>query len=150
MAIKQPKPVSLSRAAYICLMAAFSPQKFSQFEREFDSDLETRPNAAVSERIEVVRRGYREAGIWMLSALACGILVGLFLRSIVGPVLLGAAIAAIFGTVILLWTTLALQGWTVQSFSDTTLTERVNRWLFRFLYAVGTALLVSAAIWQIA
>ncbi|RWD35574.1 hypothetical protein [Mesorhizobium sp.] len=143
MAIKQPKPISLSRAVYICLVAAFAPEKFNRLEKEFDADLGSRADAPAAERIEVVRRGYRTAGTWMLGALVCGILIGLLLRSIFGPVTIGSAIVAVSGTVILLWTTLALQGWTVQTYSDTTLTERVNRWLFRFLYAVGTALRFS-------
>jgi hypothetical protein len=141
MALKQPKRLTPRLAIYACWLAVFAPTKFERFREEFDADLDGRPN---DERrgVDKVRQGYWEASIWMMWALGSGVLVGLILRTLNGQAPLGAASIAICGTAILLWATLAFQGWSVQSFSDTTLTERVNRWLYRFLYALGTCLLV--------
>ncbi|ESY56607.1 hypothetical protein X744_06005 [Mesorhizobium sp. LNJC372A00] len=59
------------------------------------------------------------------------------------------AVAASLGTAILLWATLALKGWEIQTWSGVTLTERVNLWWFRGLYWIGTVLVVMAAIWGV-
>ena len=44
--------------------------------------------------------------------------------------------------ILLLWGTLFVGGWDIQSWGGVTLTERVNRWLFRFMYCIGTAAVV--------
>lgn len=53
------------------------------------------------------------------------------------------------GTAILLWATLALQGWSIQSMKGHTLTERVNQWIFRTLYALGTLLISLGSTWAV-
>ena len=55
---------------------------------------------------------------------------------------------AVVGTGVLLWATLAMKGWDIQTIDGVTLTERVNSWIFRILYWLGTALLVAAAAWD--
>ena len=49
---------------------------------------------------------------------------------------------------ILLGATLSILGWEIQSYKGRTLPERVNRWLYRSLYVLGTFLLVLALSWQ--
>ncbi|RJT27769.1 hypothetical protein D3227_35645 [Mesorhizobium waimense] len=146
MALKQPKRLPPGLAIYACWLVVTAPDKFERLRKEIDPDLDGRPNDD-RRGVDKVRQGYREASIWMMWALGSGVLVGLVVRTLKGQAPLGAASVAICGTAILLWATLAFQGWSIQSFSDTTLTERVNRWLF--LYALGTCLLVSAAVWQL-
>jgi len=60
----------------------------------------------------------------------------------------GALITAsqVFGAGLLLSGTLFVRGWEIQSWSGVTLTERVNQWIYRFLYCTGTAVL----IWSLA
>lgn len=53
----------------------------------------------------------------------------------------------IAGTCLLLWGTLFVRGWNIQTYGGVTLTERVNQWLYRTLYCVGTAVLVSSLAW---
>jgi hypothetical protein len=53
----------------------------------------------------------------------------------------------IAGTCLLLWGTLFVRGWDIQSFGGVTLSERVNQWLYRSLYCTGTAALVSSLSW---
>jgi hypothetical protein len=50
----------------------------------------------------------------------------------------------IAGTGLLLWATLFVRGWEIQSWGGNTLGERVNRWLYRALSFVGTLILVFA------
>jgi hypothetical protein len=148
MALKEPKRLSPGATVRVCWLAIIAPDKFEEFERKFDLDLNDRPDDK-RRRLDFVRRGYWEAMIWMITALVIGGVIGIILRSLGGPAPFAAALIAICGTAILLWATLSFQGWPIQSYSDTTLTERVNRWLYRFLYALGTCLLVSAAVWQL-
>ena len=44
----------------------------------------------------------------------------------------------------MLWGTLFVRGWEIQTYSGVTLVERVNRWLYRALYCSGTALIVAS------
>jgi hypothetical protein len=48
---------------------------------------------------------------------------------------------------VLLWATLFLRGWDIQSIGGVTLTERVNQWWFRAAYWVGTAALAVSMTW---
>ena len=42
----------------------------------------------------------------------------------------------------LLWATLAKAGWNIQTMNGDTIPELVNEWVFRFLYVIGSFLLV--------
>ena len=46
------------------------------------------------------------------------------------------------GIAVLLWATLAKVGWDVQTMNGNTIPELVNEWVFRFLYVIGSFLLV--------
>ncbi|MCB2071684.1 MAG: hypothetical protein KDF67_19690, partial [Ottowia sp.] len=48
----------------------------------------------------------------------------------------------IVGAGMLLWGTLFVRGWEIETWSGVSLTERVNQWLYRTLCCVGTALVV--------
>ena len=50
----------------------------------------------------------------------------------------------IFGVTVLLWATLFVRGWDIQTLGGVTLTERVNRWIYRLLYCLGTAAIVAS------
>ena len=46
------------------------------------------------------------------------------------------------GIAVLLWATLAKVGWDIQTMNGNTIPELVNEWVFRFLYFIGSFLLV--------
>ena len=48
----------------------------------------------------------------------------------------------VVGASLLLWATLFVRGFEIQTYAGVTLTERVNQWLYRFMYCVGTLLIV--------
>lgn len=52
----------------------------------------------------------------------------------------------IFGATIVLWATLFVRGWEIQTIGGITLTERVNRWIYRLLYCSGTAAIVASLV----
>ena len=58
-----------------------------------------------------------------------------------------AALQVIAGA-ILLWATLSYLGWEIQTYKSETLGEKVNRWIFRGNYCVGTAVLVCSLLWS--
>ena len=55
----------------------------------------------------------------------------------------------VVGASLLLWATLFVRGFEIQTNAGVTLTERVNQWLYRFLYCVGTALIVYSLAFQL-
>lgn len=81
--------------------------------------------------------------------MALGFAVGTILGASAGTQLKLAIGIVVVGTTILMWATLALQGWSIQSFKGTTLSERLNQRIFRTLYFVGTALISAGSIWSL-
>ena len=110
------------------------PSKFDALEREDSKKLETAPNDD-SHPVQHVRQGLFESLIWVIASGTIGYVFGIVLCKVVGAMLL-------------LWATLAVRGWQIQTFSGTTLTERVNQWIYRFLYCLGTALVVLTLGWS--
>ncbi|MCT7377396.1 hypothetical protein [Chelativorans salis] len=147
MALKQPTPVSLFKAVKLCFLALFSPGLFDAIEQEDMKALETQPDALEPYRINAVRKALGGAFLWGATAALVGLVTGWLAARLVGPSDTVVTVFAVTGAAILLWATLATKGWEIQTFSNVTLTERVNRWIFRGLYSIGTALLVVAASW---
>ncbi|MDH5180586.1 MAG: hypothetical protein OEZ39_12060 [Gammaproteobacteria bacterium] len=88
---------------------------------------------------------------WLLTevAVACGIVFGFILQSSVGAASSRTVLLLqLIGASIILAATLALLGWDIQSMEGDTLPERVNQWLFRFQYWVGTFLFVLSVVWS--
>jgi hypothetical protein len=92
-----------------------------------------------------VRRAVWESLLWVLCSLASGYALGRLLRVLCGPstqVLVHTL--QVLGATLLLWGTLFVRGWDIQTFGGVTLTERVNRWIYRLLYCIGTAVAVAS------
>lgn len=54
----------------------------------------------------------------------------------------------IIGACLLLWGTLFVRGWEIQTYKGVTLTERVNQWIYRTMYCLGTAIIVCSIVWS--
>lgn len=54
------------------------------------------------------------------------------------------------GVLVLLWATLAKQGWNIQTINGESLPELVNDCIYRSLYVFGSWLLVISALWPTA
>ncbi|MDY6961541.1 MAG: hypothetical protein V7774_09665 [Pseudorhizobium pelagicum] len=150
MAVNTPNPSSLARKIALVWMAIVDPAQF-EAEEDLDNALlnKRNPEPEIS-RLHVVRRAFAEALLWCFSALVLGTAVGVGALVVLGPNSRLTLAIVVLGTVILLYATLALQGWNIQSFGGVTLTEQLNRWVFRCLYCLGTFLIVVGSAWSVA
>jgi hypothetical protein len=149
MVLKTPTPVSFPRAVWLCWLAITAPAKFDAEERLDSELLNKQPYQEPMPRIFVLRRALGESLLSAITSAITGGVFGLVAAWFSGPQGTTVTALAVFGTGILLWGTLAVRGWDIQTFNSASLTERVNRWLFRFLYRVGTASIVMAATWGV-
>lgn len=147
MALKQPTPVTLLRAIYLCAVAILSPPRFDEMERKDSEALEVQPNAYPSYRVLFLRRALSSSFLLVVTAGGTGLIFGVLSGRYFGRSEFWITILQVVGAMILLWATLAVRGWDVQTFSGNTLTERVNQWIYRFLYCIGTSLLVMSIGW---
>jgi predicted MFS family arabinose efflux permease len=109
---------------------------------------ESLPLASDEHRAYAVRRAFWQSLALVLMSALLGYLAGVALGSALGCAP-GWAIKGlqIVGAGILLWATLFVRGWEIQSYRGVTLTERVNRWIYRSMYCKGTVVLVASLSW---
>ena len=145
------------------VLAVFRPQAFIDYATLHDSakskeayggrdltpqEIEYSRNLA-AERLRSLRASLGWG--WLLTALAVasGLVVGCIMQSQFGAASPRVvALLQLVGASIILAATLALLGWEIQSMKGNTLPERVNQWLFRFQYWVGTFLFVLSVAWS--
>ena len=149
MADTRATPVSFFRAVRLCLLLIFVPARFIEAEEE---DSRSRANytghSAQTHRAYIVRRAFAVSFLLVLTFGVFGYISGVLLGSARGC----AASSTISwlqlaGACLLLWGTLFVRGWEIQSYSGVQFTERVNQWLYRSLYCVGTAVVVCSLAW---
>src|SRR3989338_1961929 len=147
MGKKIAKKLSFFHACYICILAAFRPSLLEQIEKQDNEEIRTAPEDNEPRLRTLNRSLWSSAGLILLFG-AIGVGTGSLLRCVVGaPSSQTSTILQIFGALLLLWGTLFVRGFEVQSFSCVTLTERVNQWLYRGLYCIGTALVICSMAW---
>jgi hypothetical protein len=149
MADIRPTKISILRAFYLCILLIIAPKKFlreevkdNQARKNFSGQAEREPSAMI------VRRAF---GISLLLVLLSG-LIGYGLGFMAGHILGCVSnkittILLILGALALLWGTLFVRGWEIQTYCGVTLTERANQWLYRALYCFGTAIIVFSLVW---
>jgi hypothetical protein len=139
--------VGLMRALQLCGFGAFCPQKLIEAE---GADQEVRkglsqPPPTHEPTAFKVRRALWTSLVWVLCSIGAGYLAGKALGAVSGAATANFANGLqIVGATILLWATLFVRGWDIQSIGGVTLTERVNRWIYRLLYCLGTAAVVAS------
>ncbi len=141
--------VCFVRATYLCLLAIFRPEKLV---KEEEKDNEARKNflpplATPEQRAFVISRAFWSSLLLMITSLAIGYIVGRVIDKLLGsvPKILITSLQ-IIGAMILLWGTLFVRGWEIQSYGGVTLSERVNRWIYRALYCIGTAIIICSLV----
>ncbi|RUW85198.1 hypothetical protein [Mesorhizobium sp. M1E.F.Ca.ET.063.01.1.1] len=149
MASTTPTPASPWRILKLCWLAVFAPAHFEELERQDKIVLDSYKQPTPILGIQSVRQAFGYSAVWGASAAIVGALLGWATAWLLEPGSFALAFAASLGTGILLWATLALKGWDIQTWGGVSLTERVNRWWFRGLYWIGTMLVVMAAIWGV-
>ena len=144
MADTRPTPASVGRALRLCAVLLLAPNRIEDEERKDDELRKTlAPSPQAPHRARIVQRAFFSSlGLVLTSALvgyALGSSMGALGRCVPPSTVAWLQMA---GASVLLWGTLFIRGWEVQSWGGATLTERVNQWIYRALYCVGTALVV--------
>lgn len=144
MANTTPTPFTFCRAVKLVALLLLRPSCFLELQAEDNAVLNEVKNPTRVEAALVVRRALFASLLLVIASAAAGYVLGA----------LGARVACarpetvawlqIVGTSLLLWGTLFIRGWEIQTHGGITLTERVNQWIYRGLYCVGTAVLVSS------
>jgi hypothetical protein len=149
-----PTPVSFWGAVRLCVLLLCFPERFQAAE-EADNEALRRASHSGSQpptrpRSSTIRHALIYSGGLVLISATFGFLAGALLGNYLfcgTPKFI--MWLQIVGTCLLLWGTLFVRGWEIQTYGGVTLTERVNQWLYRSLYCAGTAVLVSSLAWTV-
>ena len=144
MADSRPTPLSFWRALSLCALLLFSPKRFiADQEKDNAARNNYTDKYEPPHRATVVRAALAKSlGLVILSGavgLAAGVLMDTLSRCATPQTV---AWLQVIGACTLLWGTLFIRGWEVLTYSGVSFTERVNQWLYRGLYCVGTAVTV--------
>jgi hypothetical protein len=139
--------IGFARAIKLCAFAAFYPQKLVEEEQTYKKERKCLQQSSPPEQ----PRAYRVTrALWgSLALVLCSIAAGYLGGKVLGTVNCMATASMvrglqITGATILLWATLFVRGWDIQTWGGETPTERVNRWLYRSLHCIGTAIIVAS------
>jgi hypothetical protein len=134
-------------AVAACFLALVSPVRFLRFQERTTRGLGI-PAAADETSAFAVRRAFWLALLLVAVAAGIGAAVGRLGGHVFGLASAHAILTLqIVGASVLLWGTLFVRGWEIQTGHGETLIERVNQWLYRLLYCAGTGLLVASLTW---
>ena len=139
--------VSLARAVHLCLLVVFRPRKLVDEQKADDEARKnfSQPPPPAEHSAFLVRRAFWSSLLLVLSSCTVGYGAGLVIDGLFKCVTETAIRFLQFsGAMLLLWATLFVRGWEIQTHGGVTLTERVNRWLYRALCCVGTALIICS------
>lgn len=149
------KPVvslSLWEKCKILFYAIARPTRFTEAEIRHNDEVNRillgRKPIDEPSKIHYIRSAQFQAFCICLGSTLSGAGIGIAMAKAMTGTAAATAII-VTGTARLLWATLAFQGWSVQSGDGQTLTERVNQWLFRALYAVGTFFISLGSTWAV-
>ena len=148
MANTRPTPVGFVKAACLVWLLLTKPKRFLELQADDSKVLSAVANPEKEEGALVVRRAFFKSFLLVLTSGAVGYVAG-----IAFGVAAGCASSnliswlQIAGASLLLWGTLFIRGWEIQTYGGVTFTERVNQWIYRTLYCAGTAVLVCSLAW---
>jgi len=147
MGQKKPTKVTFFQAVKLCFLAVFSPSRLIELEKEDSIKLNSAENDT-EHRVMKVHNAFLASLLLIVIFSALGIVVGRALNYFYGaPASAVLNILQISGAGLLLWGTLFVRGFEIQSYACVTLSERVNQWLYRALYCVGTSLIICSLSW---
>ena len=135
------------RALVLCAFAAFAPTKLVEAQLADEEAQKRLPQSSPSTSPTAFKltRGLWVSLAWVLGSMTVDYLSGKALGWVSSPTPTRLVLALqIFGATVLLWATLFVRGWDIQTLGGVTLTERVNRWIYRLLYCLGTAAIVAS------
>lgn len=130
---------------YLCGLAVVRPSRLEILEKEDAATLQDAPDKS---RARSVNHAF-----WMSLGLIAlfgvlGVAIGLVLKGFRGaPSSVTVIVLQAIGAGLLLWGTLFVRGFEIQSYSCATLGERVNQWLYRAMYCIGTTVIICSLVW---
>lgn len=139
--------INFWRAIYLILIAVVAPNKFIKKQEEDDEKRKnfSQPPPPREHNIILVRRAFWSSLLLVVASGLFGYNLGCIVDCFLGCVeKIVVNILQIIGGLLLLWATLFIRGWDIQTYGGVTLAERVNRWIFRTLYCIGTAIIISS------
>ena len=149
MADTRPTEVGFFGAVRLCWLLLVSPRRFLEVQAE-----DNRVRSSYTDRVDrepsayIVRRAFLYSLLLVLGSGAIGYGIGAALGAKVTCAETGYIVwLQIAGAGFLLWGTLFIRGWEIQTYAGLTFTERVNQWIYRFLYCAGTAVIVCSLAW---
>ncbi len=150
MADTRPTKLGLFYKVYLCFLAVFYPKQLIEEEKK---DTERRKSFSGQDEREhsaiiICRAFWSSLGLILIFefiGVICGIL---FYWKFNKPSSTSIIVFQTIGASLLLWGTLFVRGWQIQTFCGVTLSERVNLWIYRSLYCIGTSILISSIVWS--
>lgn len=145
MADTRRTPISPWRAAKLSFYCVVLPQRLAAEESADNEMRKLLPDETPEHRAYAVRRAFWRSSALVALSVGVGLLGAQFLLyyqyAVNDTVIQYLQIA---GGGLLLWGTLFVRGWDIQTIGGVSLTERVNQWLYRALYCAGTCILTLA------
>ena len=131
--------ISFLRGVWLCALLLLSPDQFQKAQKEDNDKLNAMDADAEEEvRHKVVRRAFVSSFFLVLVFAVVGYFAALLAIQL--EICASAKLVAwlqVAGACTLLWGTLFVRDWEIQTTGGETLTERVNHWLYRALYCLG-------------
>jgi len=139
--------IGFLRALQLWAFGIFYPHKLVEAEHHDEKVRQSfsQPPPPPEPRALKLRRAFWTSLVLVLCSIVAGYSVGKVVCAVNGLAtsrLVGGL--QIVGATLLLWATLFVRGWDIQSIGGVTLTERLNQWIYRFLYCLGTAVVVAS------
>ncbi len=140
--------IGFFRAVRLCGVVLFVPARMQDLEKQDDAARKELPPEESTHRVYRVRHAFWTSMLLVVASLFTGFLLGRLSASLFDkPTQTTVILLQIIGASLLLWGTIFVRGWEIQTIGGVTLTERVNQWLYRGLYCIGTAVVVWSLAW---
>lgn len=126
---RRATPIGPFRAVWLCAIIVLHPARFEPLEIEDEAAHAALTPALTPSRAVLVLRAFWSSLALVGAALLIGAILGALARKFWRFPDPGAtAVLQLTVAGILLWATLFLRGWDIQTIGGVTLTERVNQW----------------------
>lgn len=152
MADTRPTQITLVKKIHLCYLAIFKPTEFIINQDEDAAKRNNFSDKPPKEEHSVWK--VRRALGYSLLAITITVIIGWLVGRICvyffpSPKSFIIYTFQIIGAGLLLWATLFVRGFEIETYCGVTLIERVNRWIYQFLYCMGTFVVVFSLVWSI-
>jgi hypothetical protein len=145
----RPSKLPFLKIVHLCFLAIVNKRQFIKEENK-DNEIRSRypPEEEKPHGIYIVVKAFWKSLFVIISSAIVGAILGFMLRFyFFDPSSIMISMLQIIGACLLLWGTLFIRGWEIQTYCSVTLTERINQLLYRGLYCLGTIIMICSLIW---